>query len=412
MARLCVALTLLAASLPAPAQKSAVELIALSAKPNDEFRAALIETMGEENIVKGAAWAGHGPDFIFAVEATKSPVLFVDDKPIGQMRRVKGWNMWFHPTRLETGRSHSFHYEIDGRRKGGVPDVPAYLEDCYPQKGVPQGVLSEKLVYSSRTYPGMKCDYWIYVPAQYDPKTAAALMVWQDGQNHIERNGAAKTLNVIDNLIHKGKIPVMLSVFIAPGWVGEKRIRSQMYDPIDDTYARFLRDEIVPAVAAKYNIRRDGYSRAIGGASSGAVCAFNVAWHQPDQFSRVLSLIGSYTSIAGIPSGGHLYPFKVRKENVRNIRVWLQDGSGDLENDHGSWPLQNIEMANSLKHKGYDFYFSWGNCTHSSLHGWAELPRSLEWLWRGYDPAKTSEVFAIDPDEQKKPYFRVDIVNR
>lgn len=100
MARLCVALTLLAASLSAPAQKSAVELIALSAKPNDEFRAALIETMGEENIVKGAAWAGHGPDFIFAVEATKSPVLFVDDKPIGQMRRVKGWNMWYYPTRL------------------------------------------------------------------------------------------------------------------------------------------------------------------------------------------------------------------------------------------------------------------------------------------------------------------------
>lgn len=410
--RLLIPLAILALAWPVTAEKSALELITLSAKPNDEFRAALIETMGQEKILQGTAWAGQGPDFIFAVEAGSSPTLFVDEREVGKMRRVKGWNMWFYNTRLSTGTSHSFHYEIDGRRNGGLTDIPAYLPECYAQGGVPQGALSEKLTHTSQIYRGMTSDYWIYVPAQYDPATPAALMVWQDGHNHVERDGKARTLNVIDNLTHEKKIPVMITVFVSPGMVGEKRMRSTQYDRIGDTYARFLRDEILPEVEKKYNFRNDAYSRAIAGVSSGGICAFNAAWQMPDQFSRVLSLIGSYTSIAGVESGGHLYPFKVRKENVRNIRVWLQDGSGDLENAHGSWPLMNIQLANSLKFKGYDFYFSFGNGTHNTAHGLAELPRSLEWIWRGYDPALQQEVYVIDPEEKKRPLFRVDIANR
>jgi enterochelin esterase family protein len=258
----------------------------------------------------------------------------------------------------------------------------------------------------------MRSDYWIYVPAQYDPNAPAALMVWQDGQGHVDRNGKAKTLNVIDNLTHEGKIPVMITVFVSPGMAGERRMRSTQYDRVDDTYARFLRDELLPEVEKKYALRKDSYSRAIAGVSSGGICSFNAAWQMPDQFSRVLSLIGSYTSIAGVESGGHLYPFKVRKEEVRNIRVWLQGGAGDLENAHGSWPLMNIQLANSLKFKGYDFHFSFGSGTHNTAHGFAELPRSMEWLWRGYDPALQQEVYVIDPEEQKQPMYRVRIVNR
>ncbi len=399
-------------AVPALAQKSVIELVNMSRKPNDEFRAALIETLGEAKIVKGAAVLGEGPNFIFAVESVKAPLLFVDGKHVAKMTRVKGWNMWYSARPLETGMVHSFHYEIAGRRKGGLTDVPAYLPECYPKKGVPQGTLSEKLVHTSQIYKGMVSDYWIYVPAQYDPNNPAALMVWQDGQGHVKRDGKAKTLNVIDNLIAAGKIPVMINVFISPGYVGEKRMRSIEYDPVSDTYPRFLRDEILAEVDKKYNIRADSYSRGIGGASSGAICAFNAAWQMPDQFSRVLSLIGSYTSIAGVDGGGHNYPFKVRKEEPRNIRIWLQDGFEDLENAHGSWPLMNIQMANSLKYRGYDFHFSFGDGTHNSAHGWAELPRSMEWLWRGYDPALQQEVYVMDPEEQKKPMFRVKTLNR
>ena len=397
------------------AAKSVRELITLSARPNEEFRAALVEALGEENIVKGTAVLGEGPDFVFALESREAPVLYVDGESAGRMRPVRGTPLWFATARLETGRSHSFYYVVAGERRGGRTDIAAYLPESYEQEGVPHGTLSEKLTHTSQIYPGMTSDYWIYVPAQYRPDTPAALMVWQDGESHTVRNGNNRTLNVVDNLIQQDKIPVMILVFINPGTAGGRRMRSIEYDRIDDTYARFLRDELLPEVYAKYNIRKDGYSRAIAGVSSGGICAFNVAWNQPDQFSRVLSIVGSFTSIQWRPGeqdGGNLYPFKVRKEDVRNIRVWLQDGSEDLENNHGSWPLQNIQMANSLKLKGYDFHFSFGHNTHSALGAYSELPRSMAWLWRDYDPSRTEQIYEADPQEADKPFFRVKELNR
>ena len=112
----------------------------------------------------------------------------------------------------------------------------------------------------------------------------------------------------------------------------------------------------------------------------------------PDKFARVHSTIGSYTSIQWRPEekldGGNVYPFMVRKMPKRNIRVWMSDGTDDLENNHGSWPLQNIQLANSLKMREYDFHFRFGLATHDAAQAAIDLPESLTWLWRGYDPAK------------------------
>jgi enterochelin esterase family protein len=207
----------------------------------------------------------------------------------------------------------------------------------------------------------------------------------------------------------------MISIFVSPGLTEGKRMRSIEYDSVNDTYARFLLEEILPEVAKKYRLRTDAYSRAIAGESSGGICAFNAAWFRPQEFARVLSRIGSFTSIQWRPGeldGGNVYPFKIRKEPKRNIRVWLEDGANDLENNHGSWPLQNIQMANSLKMREYDFHFSWGNGTHNTAHGNAELPAALTWLWRGYDSAKTEQAFTMDPAEKDKPYWRVKALNR
>ncbi len=178
---------------------------------------------------------------------------------------------------------------------------------------------------------------------------------------------------------------------------------------------RFLRDEILAEVGKKYKLRQDSYSRAIGGDSSGGICAFNAAYTHPELFTRVLSRIGSFTSIQwkpGVLDGGNVYPFKIRKDTKKNIRVWLQDGAGDLENEHGSWPATNIAMANSLKYRDYDFHFVWGNGTHSRNGGHAELAEEMIWLWRDYDPAKTSQEFTADPAEKDKPFFRVTTLNR
>src|SRR5262249_42641657 len=144
-------------------------------------------------------------------------------------------------------------------------------------------------------------------------------------------------------------------------------------------------------------------------------CAFNVAWWHNEHFTRVLSWVGSYTSIQWDPwkkEGGNIFPFLVRKSERKNIRIWMTDGQNDLENNHGSWPLQNIALANSLKMKEYDFHFFFGSSQHNGTQGASDLPEALTWIWRGYNPAKTSEVYVMDPEERSKPYFRVKTLNR
>ena len=337
------------------------------------------------------------------------------------------------------GRLHSYYYVIGGAHFGGRLDLPAFGALSYLQPGVPSGTLSEKIVHTSKIYDGMKAEYWIYVPAQYDARTPAALMVFQDGQWYTDREGNNPALNVIDNLIAQKKIPVMICVFISPGDIegspgtptynfvkaySEKwkrtlkdSMRSTEYDTVSDRYVRYLRDEVLADVAAKYNIRKDGYSRAITGLSSGGICSFNAAWQMPEQFSRVISWIGSYGSIQwkedpAVPDGGQDYPDKVLRESHRNIRVWLQDGSNDLEGQYGSWALSNLRLANALKLKEYDFHLSFGQGTHNSGQGAAEFPEEMVWLWRDYDPAKTEQTYEMEPSEKAKPLFRVAIANR
>jgi enterochelin esterase family protein len=199
-------------------------------------------------------------------------------------------------------------------------------------------------------------------------------------------------------------------------------MRSTLYDTVSDRYPRFLRDELLPEVEAKYNIRKDAYSRGIMGLSSGAICSFNAAWQMPDQFSRVISWIGSFVSLQwredpAMAEGGQDYPDKVLRESKRNIRVWLQDGSRDQQHgsaprNYGSWPAANFRMANALKLTGYDFHLSFGAGTHNGAQGAVELPEELIWLWRDYDPARTEQSFEQEPQEREKPPFRFTLVDR
>jgi enterochelin esterase family protein len=195
-------------------------------------------------------------------------------------------------------------------------------------------------------------------------------------------------------------------------------MRSTLYDTVSDRYPRFLRDEVLAEVSAKYNIRKDAYSRAITGSSSGGICAFNAAWQMPDQFSRVITWIGSFTAIQwkedpANPDGGQDYPEKVLREPKHNVRVWMADGSEDQENPrYGSWPLANVRLANALKLTGHDFHFSFSKGTHNGGHGASEFPDEMTWIWRGYDSAKTAETYEQEESEKTKPLFRVTITSR
>jgi len=293
------------------------------------------------------------------------------------------------------------------RKPGEYP----LMADSLPQQGVPKGRLEGPFEFRSKIIPGTVRRYWIFVPAQYNPKKPAHVLVFQDGQRATNPNGSLRVPQVMENLIGQGKMPVTIGIFITPGNLSETYPtdlemrnpdhRRQEYDSMNDTYARFLIDEMLPEVAKKYNLTSDPEKRVIGGTSSGAICAFTVAWHRPDMFRRVISMIGSYTSIGYEPAvdgkpmtpGGDLYPTLIRKNPIKPIRIYLQDGDKDLSNEHGNWYLANLQMLSALEFANakadkagtlgarYELRHNWGDGAHSDQHGGALLPEILQWIW-------------------------------
>ena len=255
--------------------------------------------------------------------------------------------------------------------------------DSEEQKDVPRGKVTKMSPWTSKVFDGTVRDWWVYVPAQYDGKTPACVMVFQDGQWYQDRKGDFRTPTVFDNLIHQGKMPVTIGIFLKPGVVPatnggqDRQNRSFEYDTLSDQYATFLEKEILPEVAKTYKLRTDAAGRGIGGISSGGICAFTVAWERPDLFSKVLSHVGSFTNIRH----GDRYPGIIRKTEKKPIRCYLQDGKNDLDNEHGNWPLANLQMEAALKYKKYDFKFVMGEGGHNGNQGGALMPESLTWLW-------------------------------
>lgn len=255
--------------------------------------------------------------------------------------------------------------------------------DSQRKEGVPKGVVI-KYEWESKLYRNFR-EYWVYVPAQYDSGKPAALMVFQDGHTYVNETGDFRVPVVYDNLIHQKKLPVTICLFVNPGHDIKNypenryysRNRADEYDVLNDKYATMLIDEIIPELTRKYNISNDAKMHGIGGLSSGAICAFTAAWERTDYFHKVLSHIGSYTNIRG----GHSYPFLIRNHKKKDIKIFMQDGTNDLNNEFGDWWLANLQMESALRFKGYEFKFEKGVGAHNGKHGGAILPESLIWLW-------------------------------
>jgi len=257
--------------------------------------------------------------------------------------------------------------------------------DSEKQEGVPEGTVTQARWTTSKAFAGTERDYWVYVPKQYDGQKPACVMVFQDGGNYADLKKDFRVPIVFDNLIHKGEMPVTVGIFINPGVIppatpdgAPRQNRSFEYDSLGPQYADFLLKEILPEVGKKVKLTSKASERAIGGISSGGICAWTVAWERPEAFQKVLSHVGSFTNIRG----GHVYPSLIRKTERKPIRVFLQDGSGDLDNIHGNWPLANQDMAAALKLAGYDYQFVYGDGGHNGKQGGAILPDSLRWLWK------------------------------
>jgi len=279
--------------------------------------------------------------------------------------------------------------------------------DSLPHAGTPRGKVVPMPPFHSKIFAGTTHEWWLYVPAQYDGTKKACVMVFQDGgsaSGDQRQPGPDNATYVFDNLIAAKQMPVTIGIFISPGTLPgvdapgrPKSNRSVEYDTPDATYSRFLIEEILPEVSKQYQLTDKPEERAICGGSSGGICAFTVAWERPDYFQKVVSHIGSFTNIRG----GYSYPFLIRKTEAkaattayttpdqiellelrRKIRVFLQDGRNDLDNQFGNWPLGNQQMAAALKFAGWDYWFVFGEGTHSAKHGAAIFPDTMRWLWR------------------------------
>ncbi len=354
-----------------------------------------------------ALWAYESPP--------DQPVRIVAEKDRSwDMLRLGNRPLWVWAEKFPNFSSVHYRYEINGRRLGGGNENRfgfesyEWLPESLEQPDAPRGQLLAMGTHTSRIhYPGAQRDWWVYVPAQYTADgPPAKLIVFNDGGGFIQGDGNACT--VLDNLLHQGKIPVMIAVFVNPGSLpstNPKRPaisnRGNEYDTCTPRFATFLDEELLPIVREKYRISADPEDHAICGSSSGASCAFTAAWHRNDLFHRVVSFVGSYCDFRGlqdypqyaeqfIMSGesfgpwktAHDYPALIRKtEPNKSIKVFLQDGTNDLDNRLGNWFQNNTRMASALAYAGYDYRFVVGQGMHSKKHGMAILPEILVWLW-------------------------------
>jgi enterochelin esterase family protein len=270
-------------------------------------------------------------------------------------------------------------------------EIPKHGPDSEVHPNVPKGEVTKGTFVSKNILPGTSRDYWVYVPKQYDGKTPAHLVVFQDGGGCIKPDGAFRVPVVLDNLIAKGDIPVTLGVFLNPGsyppavpGAAGRSNRSFEYDSLGDRYARFLTEEFLPEVLKGMNVSSKPEQRAVAGVSSGGICAFTVAWEKPDQFGCVLSGIGSFTNIRG----GFDCAAQVRKTKgqPKPIRVWMQEGESDLDNLHGHWPLANEDLAAALKFAGYTYHFEMTGGGHNGTPLGTQLPDAFRWLWGAKRP--------------------------
>ncbi|MFO0889414.1 MAG: SMP-30/gluconolactonase/LRE family protein [Isosphaeraceae bacterium] len=256
-----------------------------------------------------------------------------------------------------------------------------------PSADVPRGEVLKFEFQFSRVFPGTFRDYWVYVPRQYDPGKPACVFVCQDG---IQYNAPA----VFDELIHRKEMPVTIGVFVMHGRVKaiapeaiDRFNRSYEYDGLGDNYARFLLEELLPDVERRtasdgrpIRLSKSGNDRAIGGSSSGAICAFTAAWERPDAFRRVFSAIGTYVGLRG----GNDYPTLVRQTEPKPIRIFLQDGSNDLNIYGGDWWMANQEMERALTFAGYEVRHDWGEGGHDAKHATRIFPDAMRWLWKDW----------------------------
>lgn len=339
--------------------------------------------ISEDELKRGANPREQGTRVLFALDpgpGDHKVVMTQAGKPFIHLAKMDK-NLHLAVQDFQDGDAYLVDYQVDGKVYRPGIQVEVYEPNPFTLTpvGGRKGELREMGEWKSQIYGGTTRKWYIYLPPNLDAAKEYPVLIASDAQ--WDRDWIA---NGLENSAREGLIPPTVGVFIEPGQnaPGTYSNRSHEYDSLSPKYSDFLINEILPQVEKVVKLSKDPTKRALTGMSSGGICSFTACWERPDQFGTAISFIGSFSNIASGESkrdGGHNYPFLIRKNPTKPIRVFLQDGSNDLNNDHGSWWICNLQMESALKYKGYDYVWVPGKGFHNTKHARKVFHQALKW---------------------------------
>jgi len=252
---------------------------------------------------------------------------------------------------------------------------------------------------------------YVYVPAQYKDGTKAPVLIIHDGAGPLNL-----VKNALDNLTistdPNRKLPAFVAIAVQNGGNdGKNSERGLEYDTMSDRLARFIHDEVLPAVLAneeikaaypKFALTDDPWGRAVEGCSSGAAAALTMAWFRPDWYRRVIAYSGTFVDQqdddapeeAKFPLGAWEYHSGMKlieNSEKKPLRIFTHVSEKDLrpndaEETHHNWVMAGKRTDEALEKKGYDhrfvFSLATGHCDGKVIQH--TLADTLVWIWRGY----------------------------
>ena len=252
---------------------------------------------------------------------------------------------------------------------------------------------------------------FVYVPAAYKDGTKAPLLIIHDGPGQLKL-----MRNALDNLtISKDpnrKLPAFIAIAVENGGNdGKNSERGLEYDTMSDRLARFINNEVLPAVLNNAEIKAaypkiaftdNPWGRAVMGCSSGGAAALSMAWFRPDLFRRVIAYSGTFVDQqdddapeeANYPLGAWEYHsgMKLIENNEKKpLRIFTHVSENDLrpndpESTHHNWVMAGQRTEAALAAKGYPHRFVFSLATkHCDGRVFEQtLADTLVWVWRGY----------------------------